>query len=206
MNGPLRIVHTEASCGWGGQEIRILEESAGMIARGHSVHLLCPPEAPILAAAHARGIPATALAIGRKRLGPLWSLRRWLVTHEFDVINTHSSTDSWLAAIAARTLGKPAPVVRTRHISAPVGDRMTTRWLYTHGARHVVTTGEALRASLIRENGIPAAQLTSVPTGINEQRFAPASRAEARAALGLPAAVPIIGIVATLRDWKVIPS
>ena len=31
----MRIVHTEASCGWGGQEIRILEESLGMMERGH---------------------------------------------------------------------------------------------------------------------------------------------------------------------------
>ena len=33
----MNIVHTEASCGWGGQEIRILEESRGLIERGHAV-------------------------------------------------------------------------------------------------------------------------------------------------------------------------
>ena len=36
----MRIVHTEASCGWGGQEIRILDESQGMRARGHEIMLL----------------------------------------------------------------------------------------------------------------------------------------------------------------------
>src|SRR5438477_1139544 len=36
---PLRIAHTEASVGWGGQEIRILEEAQGMAACGHAVDI-----------------------------------------------------------------------------------------------------------------------------------------------------------------------
>ena len=54
----LSIVHTEASLGWGGQEIRILSESQGMIRRGHEVRLLCPPEARIYAEAPSYGVPA----------------------------------------------------------------------------------------------------------------------------------------------------
>jgi hypothetical protein len=38
----LRILHTEASLGWGGQEIRILTEAAGMIGRGHRVSARLP--------------------------------------------------------------------------------------------------------------------------------------------------------------------
>ena len=46
---PMRIVHTESSCGWGGQEIRVLNEAAGMIRRGHAVtfaHALGISEGP----------------------------------------------------------------------------------------------------------------------------------------------------------------
>ncbi|MBK5105324.1 MAG: glycosyltransferase family 1 protein, partial [Burkholderiales bacterium] len=43
----MHIVHSESSCGWGGQEIRVLEEAAGMLERGHRVTLLCPREARI---------------------------------------------------------------------------------------------------------------------------------------------------------------
>ena len=53
---PLRIVHSESSCGWGGQEIRILTESEGLARRGHDVEIVCPAEAPIYAAARRRGI------------------------------------------------------------------------------------------------------------------------------------------------------
>src|SRR3989344_6721596 len=35
----MRILHLEASCGWGGQEIRILREAEGMRARGHEIVL-----------------------------------------------------------------------------------------------------------------------------------------------------------------------
>ena len=66
--GAMHIVHTESSCGWGGQEIRVLEEAAGMLARGHRVTLLCPREAPIHAEAARRGVPAVALPIARKGL------------------------------------------------------------------------------------------------------------------------------------------
>lgn len=198
----MKILHTEASCGWGGQEIRILTEARGMIRRGHDVHLVCPAEARIFKEAAAYDVPVTALPIGRKRLGPLLAMRRFLAGHRFDVVNTHSSTDSWLAAVACRTLvGAPA-IVRTRHLSTAVNNSWTTRWLYEKACAHVVVTGEALKAQLVRDNGFTAARLTSVPTGIDLDRFQPLPRNAARKALGLPEDSVYVGILATLRDWK----
>jgi glycosyltransferase involved in cell wall biosynthesis len=198
----MKIVHTEASCGWGGQEIRILEESKGMIERGHQVVLLCPPEARIHDEAARAGVPVTALPIGRKRPAGMMALRRWLKANPVDVINTHSSTDSWLAALTCRTLRTPPVLVRTRHISAPVPRNAASRWLYNGAVRHIVTTGEALRRQLIEETGVPPDRVTSVPTGIDTVRFSPDDKRAARHALGLDADGCIIGIVATLRSWK----
>ena len=62
----LSILHTESSTGWGGQEIRILTEAAGMIARGHKVVLVTPPEAEIAPAAVKRGIPTVTPHIAWK--------------------------------------------------------------------------------------------------------------------------------------------
>ena len=200
---PLSIVHTENSCGWGGQEIRILGEARGFLDRGHRVTLVAPAEAPIAPAAEAMGIPLVRLPITRKRLPALLALRGWLAANrgEIDVVNTHSSTDSWLTAVACRTLGDPPPMVRTRHVSTTVRNRPTTRWLYRRATAHIVTTGEALRAQLARDNGVPLDRMTSIPTGIDLDRFVPGSPAAARARLGLPEK-PALGIVATLRDWK----
>lgn len=198
----MRIVHTEASCGWGGQEIRILTEAQGLIGRGHHISLLCPTEAPILHEAERYGVPAEALPIGRKNLHGLLAMRRWLKSHPVDVINTHSSTDTWLAALACAFSANAPAIVRTRHISAAVPANASTRWLYTRATRHIVTTGEKLKAQLVADNGFPAARITSVPTGIDTERFRPADRAAARRELGLSEHNRIVGIVATLRSWK----
>ena len=202
----MKILHTENSLGWGGQEIRILSEIDGMRSRGHDMHLICPAEARIFGEAGRRGIPVTALPIAKKRVRGLLALRAWLASHRVDAINTHSSTDSWLTALACATLGNPPPIVRTRHISAPVPDNAATRWLYTRATHSIVTTGEALKTQLVRDNGFPAEHIVSIPTGIDLARYHPAASAEERRAiraqLGLPETAHVIGIVATLRSWK----
>ncbi|MBF0423380.1 MAG: glycosyltransferase family 4 protein [Magnetococcales bacterium] len=198
----LTILHTESSLGWGGQEIRILEESRVMMSRGHSLRLLCPPDARIATAAMRYGVPVTVVPMGRKNVRGWLAVRSWLKDHPVDVIVTHSSTDSWLVALAAQTLSHPAPIVRLRHISTAVPDNWATRWLYTRASRHIVTTGVAIREQLINVNRFPGQQITSIPTGIDLDRFVPGHRDETRQRLRLVSDGPIIGIVATLRSWK----
>ena len=200
---PLSIVHTENSCGWGGQEIRILTEARGFADRGHRVTLLAPAQAPIADAGLRLGLTVVRLDIRRKRPRNFLALRHWLAGQRtaIDVLNTHSSTDSWLAALACETLAGAPPLVRTRHVSTTIRNRPTTRWLYAHATAHIVTTGEALRRQLARDNGVPLSHITSIPTGIDLARFVPGDAAAARARVGLPER-RTLGIVATLRDWK----
>jgi glycosyltransferase involved in cell wall biosynthesis len=198
----LRILHTEASLGWGGQEIRILTEARGLARLGHDVTLAAPAEARITSEAARFGVKAMAAPIGRKRPRALKTMRALLADGRFDVVNTHSSTDSWLAALACALLRDPPPLVRTRHISSPVPRNLATRWLYARASHRIVTTGEALRSQVMAEAGVAPDRVVSIPTGIDLERFRPADRAAARAALGLPLEGPILGIVATLRSWK----
>jgi hypothetical protein len=131
----LTILHTEASCGWGGQEIRILDEAAGLADRGHALWLACPPQAPIAAAGRARGLRVVTLPIARKSFAGWRALRGLIAAERFDVVNSHSSTDTWLAALALATLRDAPPLVRTRHISAPVAGHAANRWLYARASR-----------------------------------------------------------------------
>jgi len=199
---PLQIVHTESSLGWGGQEIRILSESQGLIRRGHDVKLLCPPQSRIVAEAANWGVPVVALPIDRKRPVGLGALYQWFGANTSDIINTHSSTDSWLSALALLALGRPTRSVRTRHISAPVARGPLSHWLYMRAAAQVVTTGEALRRELVERNGFRASRIESVPTGIDAGHFRPGERKASRARFGLPQDKTLVGIVATLRSWK----
>jgi glycosyltransferase involved in cell wall biosynthesis len=198
----LRVLHTEASLGWGGQEIRILTEARGVARRGHAVTLAAPPESRIYQEAPRYDVKAVALPIGRKRLGGALALRKLMSRERFDVVNTHSSTDTWLAALACRSLGDAPPIVRTRHISAPLPANAATRWLYTRATRRIVTTGEKLREQMLRETGVSGDRVVSIPTGIDLERFHPGDRDAARAAVGLPVGQSLVGIVATLRSWK----
>ncbi len=198
----MNILHTEASCGWGGQEIRILSESAGMAARGHRVAIACPPEAPIARAAQQQGLELIPLPIAKKRLPGLRAMRALLARRRFDLVNAHSSTDSWLAALACASLRDAPALVRTRHISAPIARTAANRWLYARASAFVVTTGERLREEVIERTGASPERVASIPTGIDHDRFSPGDRLAARKALGLPADRFTIGIVATLRSWK----
>ena len=202
---PLAIAHTESSLGWGGQEIRTLTEAAGFIGRGHRVTLYAARGSRIAAEAPRFGVPVATLPIARKRPAGVRGLVAALRRHPVNVVNAHSSTDAWLAALACAWLARAgrAPVlVRTRHVSIPVPRDYATRWLYRTATARVVTTGAALREQLIRDNGLDPSRVDSVPTGIDTATFAPLSRAAARRELGLPEAAPLAGIVATLRSWK----
>jgi glycosyltransferase involved in cell wall biosynthesis len=199
---PLRIVHTESSLGWGGQEIRILSESQGLLRRGHDVKLLCAPQARIRAEAANWGVAAIPLPIDRKRPVGLGALHHWFSSNVSDIINTHSSTDSWLAALVQAALGRPTRIVRTRHISAPVPRGPLSRWLYMRAAAYVVTTGEAIKRDLVQRNGFRANRIESVPTGSDAGHYRPGERKAMRAKFGLPQDKTLVGIVATLRSWK----
>ena len=192
--------------GWGGQEIRTLTEAAGMLARGHRVAVYAAPGSRMLDEAPRFGVAARALPIGRKRPVGVHALVRALSQDPVDVVNAHSSTDAWLAALACGWLGlvrRRAPaLVRTRHVSIPVPNDPATRWLYRRATSRVVTTGDALRAQLIRDNGLDPARVDSIPTGIDPAAFAPRARDAARRDLDIETAVPLIGVVATLRSWK----
>jgi glycosyltransferase involved in cell wall biosynthesis len=118
------------------------------------------------------------------------------------LVITHSSVDSWCGGVAARLLR--VPVVRVRHLSVPVGRNPATRLVYRALCDTVITTGEAIRDHLVREVGLPAAKVVSIPTGIDTARFDPkrADGMRVRKVLGIDPCVPLVGIVAVLRNWK----
>lgn len=199
-----RILHTEASCGWGGQEIRILTESEGMIARGHSVSIACCSNAKIFHEAKLRNIPVIALPFHKKSVSNLIAITKWLKqnAHHFDIVNTHSSGDAWLIALANLLLRKKTPImIRTRHVSTKVNRSWGTRWLYLKASKHIITTGQRLRETLHIQNNYPLSHMTSVPTGIDLDFFIPQEKTLSRQKIQIPNK-PTLGILATLRSWK----
>lgn len=169
---------------------------------GHALQIVCSAQSVIYREAQRRGIPVVALPIEAKTLRGLWAMWQWLRKQPVDVVNTHSSTDAWLVALARLFLPRKPAVVRTRHVSAPITPTWATRWLYRKGCDFVVTTGERLREHVLERTGLTADKVKSVPTGVNTARFCPGDKIAARQQCGLPPDKTIIGIVATLRSWK----
>lgn len=197
------ILHTESSLGWGGQERRIMAEAAAMRHRGHNLLLGCDPRSQLFPRAREDGFTVLPLSFGGWRnLTAFLSFRRFLQTRRVDVLNTHSSLDSWVGMLVWRTLANRPRLVRTRHLSTPVKDNWPTRCLY-HAPQAIITTGEHTRELLARRLGVPRDHIFSIPTGISPAEFAPRRPdPEMRRRLDIPTDALIIGSVAVLRSWK----
>ncbi len=192
------MLHTEASLGLGGQELRILTEIRWLLAHGWDALIACQPDSRLLAEARAAGLPAVALPL-RGALDPraFLALRRLIAARGVDLVHTHSSVDSWLGALAARSRG--VPVVRSRHVTIPI---LRRRALVYRLADRVLTSGEAIKA-MVEAAGVAPARVVSVPAGADLTRFHPGVSGRAvRDELGLAASARVVGLVANVRGSK----
>ncbi len=193
----LTILHTESSTGWGGQEIRILQESSGISRRGHRVIIAAQEESNIFRRAKERGIEVFPVHFEKKN--PLSFLRMISIIKRegVDILNTHSSSDSWVASIAARLSRSPVRIIRTRHLSTPIGRSVLSRIIYNVLPDAIITTGEQIRQAMISYNNFDGSRIFSIPTGIDLERFNPERVRPVFRSGGFS-----IGMIGVLRSWK----
>jgi glycosyltransferase involved in cell wall biosynthesis len=197
----IKVLHTESSLGWGGQEIRVLTEAKIFSKYGHEVIIAADKNSLIAKRAHLYGVKCEGIKLQKKRFADLLSLRRLIKKVNPDVISCHSSTDHWLSALARLTLNIKPAIVRTRHISTHVHRNITSKWLYNNGCESIMTTSESIKDDLTHDKFVRT-PITSVPTGIDTDIFVPGNKKQQRKLLNLPEKHFIFGIAATLRSWK----
>jgi len=205
----LRILHTEAAMGMGGQEIYIYRHLQAMRARGHEMSLLCQPGARLGALAEGAGFTVHRLKMGglpRLLLG-IGKVAQLVRQQGYDVVNTTSRRDTLIAAAGARLGGAPL-VVRSRHLMSPVNSLLT----YTRLPHRVITVSRYVR-QLLSERGIDDARIgivppIAVPPQWTDQRKEDPwqclrdARAEVRHTLGFADDAVLVGCVAVLREPK----
>ncbi len=209
MNKPLKILHTEAAKGFGGQEIYIYRHMLAMRDRGHDVSLLCQPGARLGEMAREAGFTVHALKMGGllRLLRGIWWVSRLVRRHTYDVVNTTSRRDALIAAAGARLGGAPL-VVRSRHLMSPVNSLLT----YT-GLPHRVLTVSSFVKQLLVHRGIADTHIGIVPPIAVPPQWSQAgsddawqclqdTRAEVRRELGFNDAQTVVGCVAVLREAK----
>lgn len=193
----LTILHTESSMGWGGQEIRIVRESAGMAQRGNRVIIAAPVRSNIFRRAQEAGLQVLPAEFRKKSPLSILRMKSLIDKERPDIINTHSSADSWVSSIAAK-LSKARPkIIRTRHLSTPISRSFLSRLIYDLLPDAVMTTGEQIRQSMVNVNGFSASRIISLPTGIDLRRFDPEKVSPAFKGDDFA-----VGMVGVLRSWK----
>ncbi len=198
------IFHTEASLGWGGQEIRILNESIGMRERGHSIIIITPADSILRKKASELGFEVIPASFKRKDYPKtFFKILMLIKCKRPDFINTHSSKDSWVASIAARFSKYKPFIIRTRHLSTPVATNIFGSVIYKLLPHKIITTGEAIREQLIERNRVSPEKIVSIPTGVDFKLFDQnKSYKNIRNELSLQDQAPLIGMVSVLRSWK----
>jgi glycosyltransferase involved in cell wall biosynthesis len=196
-----RIVHSEFSTGWGGQEHRIMAELVGFQGRGCRVWLVAPTESQIFQRAGDAEVDRIPLRREKYRF-PFEIIRiaRWLRQEQVEVVNTHSSRDGWLVGLAARLVRVPF-IVRTRHIDVSYPNRWLSRHAFTTLTDHVLTTSRKITAHFQEVFRLPSDCISTVPTGIDLDRFSPVGP-KATLVGGALDNVPLVGMVSVLRSWK----
>ena len=200
----MMVLHTESSLGWGGQELRTVLEANALAIRGYEVRVACSPKSQFGERSELEHGTLIYGSLEKKSVRGLYEAYRILNTIKPDVVITHSSTDSWLFALARHFSKKTCGLVRIRHVRATVEPNFMTRWLYQQ-AHMVVTTSEDIKAHLNDALKLREESVKSIPTGVDERMYYPVAteaRRTLRQQFGMTDGISHLLMVSTLRSWK----
>ena len=201
MNKIIRVLHTEWSNGWGGQEIRIINEMIAVREEGVEVFLACRNQSFIKEKAKENNIKVFALPFrGNADFITLVKLIKIINAENINIVNTHSGKDTWVGGIAAKLTG--SKFIRTRHLSNPI--KSTRVNFINELADYIFTTGETIRLDMIINNRINPNKIKSIPTGIDTDIYNPIrhDRKKCRDLFNLQDDQIVIGTVGVLRKFK----
>jgi len=201
----LHILHSDSATGWGGQEIRVLQESELLLERGHRVSLVCQPASYLWEKSLKISSPSFSCypLLMKSPANPLsfYSILKILKKAKADIVHTHSSIDSWLVGSAAKLL--KTPVVRSRHISIPIKNIFPNNLLYSRIPKKIITSGETISEVVKSVSGVKPENVKSVSAGVDFRRFDfQINGMRIREELGVNPGQPLIGKIGVIRGWK----
>ncbi len=200
----LTILHTESAKRWGGQERRTFAEAIEFKKKGHRVILAVQPGSALGKFGKEAGIEVREIGMrNRDILKAFFRLLSLIRRERVDIVNTHSSKDSWIASFAARVAYRPM-LIRTRHVSIPIRNHpFNIVYKLPH---RIITCGEKIRERMIEVNHFPREKVVSIPTGVDVKRFDPERvKGNIRKELGIEGDAPLIGSISIIRTEKGYP-
>jgi glycosyltransferase involved in cell wall biosynthesis len=205
----VKIMHVVSCGGWSSDAYWAARVCSELDRAGHQATLVCRrgTEERVISRARKEGVRRIETLSLRTGLRPgvdtrdVSAVLAWLPGA--DVVHVHRSKEHWLAAIANRVSGAKRPLVRTRHIVQPIRPHALNRWLFGQATDLVVTVSEAIRRQCVAAGLLPDDRVVALPGGADGERFRPAQDGAALGRkLGLPAGVPIVGLLSGFRVMK----
>jgi len=134
----------------------------------------------------------------------IWRLYHLIRREKIDVVMSTLFYADFMAALVGKWAGAKA-VFSWETISSPLW--LLPRRLYPYRAviklaDQVISVSQATAKWLQEERGVSERQITVIPYGVDLQRFITARNMQLKAQLGIPAASPVIGMVARLQPQK----
>ncbi|MDP2959102.1 MAG: glycosyltransferase [Longimicrobiales bacterium] len=199
---PLRIAAHNGALTYGGGEKWIVLLLQGLQARGHTAHLFCNgPE--VAGRAKAEGVSASLGVLGGHAMLPhAWRFSRQLRRFRPDALLLSTFRKAWLGGMAGRWAGVPRVVSRIGLDTDLPGKHWTYRLAFCRWVDAVVVNADGIRRDALSGlPGYPEERLATVYDGVRLRGPVPLCD-EARASLGLPAELPLVGAVARLTAQK----
>lgn len=203
----MNILHTEASTGWGGQEIRTFNEAKALRQKGHQVFFVTQKGAILAKKAKEQGFEVLEINFFKKFwLLSLPKLVLFIRKFNIDIIVTHSSLDAWLGGLAARLTQKG--VVRIRHVSTPTRAGLNAFLLFNKLSDYVITTSQEIVAPISIASGKAQELIKCIPTGVDQSTLEvdEADVKKFKHNYNLSDHDLICGSVCVVRSWKGIES
>jgi glycosyltransferase involved in cell wall biosynthesis len=201
MKKVIKVLHTEWSDGWGGQEIRIINEMIAVREKGVDVFLACRDHSIIKQKAEKFNIKVFNLPFkGNLDFRTVFELKKIIKENNISIVNTHSGKDTWVGGLAAKFSG--IKFIRSRHLSNHISSSRLN--FINELADYIFTTGENIRENMIKYNRIDPNKIKSIPTGVDADIYDSNKydRKYCRNKFNLVDGQIVIGMVAILRYSK----
>jgi glycosyltransferase involved in cell wall biosynthesis len=195
----------------GGGQVRYVTNLAGELVRlGHRVTIGCKPDSVLVSSAQEARCDVRNAFAYRGGLRPLtWvhdigEMRRLVQEDKPDIIHASGSQDHWVAGLSAYLQGHPVCLVRTRHNTYPVHDRLSNRILNRRWTDYQIVVCDVVRRELAQQRAFDGERMCSIHNGVDAELFAPdvGARHETRAEFGYTDQHIVCGIAARLVPAK----
>ncbi len=207
MEGGISSIHLNTERTWRGGEQQTLWLVEGLRRRGHRTRLVASPRSEIFLRAGEAGLDPIAIhAFNEADPQAVVRLAALLRRERPAVFHLHTSHAHLLGLLAA-ALAPPMRVVVARRVDFSIFRHsfLGLNWIkYRWGIDRFITVSGAVR-DLLREDGVPAAKVSVVPSGVDPARFEPPPSPDPAGLLaefGLPSGLPIVASIGALHDHK----